>query len=463
VADYRKVDSDLGDWDDISSMQDSFRLMFDAVINHVSARSEWFQAFLRDDPLYQNYFIVIEGQSDLSNVVRPRTLPLLTTFNTPSGQKQVWTTFSDDQIDLNYKNPKVLLELLDILLMYIQHGATLIRLDAIAYLWKEIGTTCIHLPQTHQVIQFLRTALDEVAPHVYLITETNVPHVDNISYFGDGTNEAQLVYNFALPPLTLHTFHSGNAQVLSNWAKTLTLPSDKTTFFNFLASHDGIGLNPVHGILSNEEIYSLADKTLEHGGLVSYKNNADGSQSPYELNINFFDALSNSYGDEPLELQINRFIAAQAIMLSLLGLPGIYFHSLFGSRGWRAGVKKTGRNRTINREKCRLEVLQNELTDSNSLRARIFARFRQLLLTRAHSRAFHPHGIQEILDLHPAAFAVERISPDTKSHVLCLHNVSAQKINFETNYTSATDLFTSQSLAVSNITLEPYEILWVSL
>ena len=463
VADYRKVDSDLGDWDDISSMQDSFRLMFDAVINHVSARSEWFQAFLRDDPLYQNYFIVIEGQSDLSNVVRPRTLPLLTTFNTPSGQKQVWITFSDDQIDLNYKNPKVLLELLDILLMYIQHGATLIRLDAIAYLWKEIGTTCIHLPQTHQVIQFLRTALDEVAPHVYLITETNVPHVDNISYFGDGTNEAQLVYNFALPPLTLHTFHSGNAQVLSNWAKTLTLPSDKTTFFNFLASHDGIGLNPVRGILSNEEIDSLADKTLEHGGLVTYKNNGDGSQSPYELNINFFDALSNLYGYESLELQINRFIAAQAIMLSLLGLPGIYFHSLLGSRGWLEGVKKTGRNRTINREKCNLETLQNELADSNSFRAKIFTRFRQLLFTRRNSSAFHLHGMQTILDVHPSVFAVERISPDTTSHVLCLHNISAQQISFTTNYISATDLFTSQSLAVSNITLELYEILWVSL
>jgi len=453
----------LGDWDDISCMQDTFRLMFDGVINHLSARSDWFQAFLDDGPYYKKYFIAIEGQPDLSKVVRPRALPLLTAFKTPSGQTKVWTTFSDDQIDLNYKNPEVLLEMLDILLLYVQHGATYIRLDAIAYLWKEIDTTCIHLPQTHHVVQFLRAALDEVAPHVYLITETNVPHVDNISYFGDGTNEAQLVYNFALPPLTLHTFHSGNAQVLSNWAKTLTLPSDKTTFFNFLASHDGIGLNPVRGILSNEEIDSLADKTLEHGGLVTYKNNGDGSQSPYELNINFFDALSNLYGYESLELQINRFIAAQAIMLSLLGLPGIYFHSLLGSRGWLEGVKKTGRNRTINREKCNLETLQNELADSNSFRAKIFTRFRQLLFTRRNSSAFHPHGMQTILDVHPSVFAVERISPDTKSHVLCLHNISAQQISFTTNYISATDLFTSQSLAVSNITLELYEILWVSL
>lgn len=457
VVDYRQVDSNLGNWDDISSMQSHFGLMFDGVINHISAQSEWFQGFLRDDPRYQNYFITVEGSPDLSRVIRPRALPLLTTFTTPSGEKKVWTTFSADQIDLNFKNPDVLLEILDILLMYVERGATFIRLDAIAYLWKEVGTTCIHLPQTHHVIQFLRAALDEVAPHVQLITETNVPHADNISYFGDGTNEAQLVYNFALPPLTLHAFHAGDARALSNWAKTLTLPSSKTTFFNFLASHDGIGLNPARGILSNEEIDSLVNKTLEHGGLISYKQNADGTQSPYEMNINYFDALSNPNGNEPLDLQVNRFIAAQAIMLSLLGLPGIYFHSLFGSRGWVEGVKQTGRNRTINREKCEFEKLQNELANKDSLRSQVFTKYSQLLKTRSNSPAFHPHGTQKILNFHPSVFAVERISPDGNSRMLCLHNVSAKKVTFKTEH------IIPQPGGVDATTLLPYQILWIKL
>jgi len=451
------------------------------VINHISSQSAWFKGFLRDDPQYRNYFITIEGSPDLSQVVRPRALPLLTTFNTSSGEKRVWTTFSDDQIDLNFKNPEVLFEILDILLLYVERGATFIRLDAIAYLWKEIGTTCIHLPQTHHVLQFLRATLDEIAPHVHLITETNVPHIDNISYFGDGINEAQLVYNFALPPLTLHTFHTGDARILSNWAKTLTLPSDKTTFFNFLASHDGIGLNPARGILSNEEIDSLVNKTFEHGGLISYQQNSDGLQSPYEMNINYFDALSNpnsllkaappppgtaagaKAGFETLDLQINRFIAAQAIMLSLAGVPGIYFHSLFGSRGWLEGVKQTGHNRTINREKLQHNQLQNELSNKNSLRAKVFTRYRQLLLARSSSPSFHPHGIQKILGFHPSVFAIERISPDGKSRALCLHNISAKKITFTTDYNSATNLFTGQSLLVSTITLEPYQIMWVTI
>ena len=485
VVDYRKVDPALGDWDDISTMQSHFRLMFDAVINHISSQSDWFKAFLNDDPHYREYFVVVEGSPDLSQVVRPRALPLLTSFSTPSGEKRVWTTFSDDQIDLNFQNPEVLLEILDILLLYVDRGAIFIRLDAIAYLWKEIGTPCIHLPQTHRVIQFLRAALNEVAPHIHLITETNVPHVDNVSYFGDGTNEAQLVYNFALPPLTLHTFRTGEAQALSNWAKTLTLPSNKTTFFNFLASHDGIGLNPARGILPDADIDALVEKTLEHGGLVSYKHNSDGSQSPYEMNINYFEALSNpqavlkppssaSYGDasqgtppganfESLDLQIDRFVAAQAIMLSLVGVPGIYFHSLFGSRGWLEGVRQTGRNRTINREKCDLPSLQRELADLQSLRARVFAHYRELLSARSSSPAFDPHGKQKVLDLHPSIFALERISPDERSRVLCLHNVSDKEIVFSTPYELGTDLLTGQPLESSRVTLNPYQISWMKL
>lgn len=465
VVDYRRVDPALGDWDDVSAMQ-NFRLMFDGVINHISSQSGWFQNFLHDDLRYRNYFITIEGEPDLSQVVRPRTLPLLTSYQTPSGEKKVWTTFSADQIDLNFKNPDVLLEILDTLLFYAERGATFIRLDAIAYLWKEIGTTCIHLPQTHAVIQFLRAALNEAAPHVQLITETNVPHSDNISYFGDGTNEAQLVYNFALPPLTLHAFHTGDARVLSDWAKTLTLPSDKTTFFNFLASHDGIGLNPARGILSNAEIDSLVNKVIEHSGLISYKQDADGTQSPYELNINYFDALSSpallqlpspaaapsprtAMGAkfESLELQVSRFIAAQAIMLSIIGVPGIYFHSLFGSRGWLEGVKQTGRNRTINRQKLQFDELQLQLADENSLRHKVFAKYSELLKTRSSSSAFDPHGTQIIHNLHPAVFAVERISTDGKERIFCLHNVSQKSVSFSVN----------EKL----IKLEPYQVLWL--
>ncbi len=461
VADYREVDPAVGTWDDISSLRGDFKLMFDAVINHISAESDWFKAFLRDDARFRDYFIVVTDSPDLSRVVRPRALPLLTTFSTSAGEKRVWTTFSSDQIDLNYQNPEVLLEILEILLMYVKRGATFLRLDAIAYLWKEFGTACIHLPHSHHIIQFLRAVLDEIAPHVQLITETNVPHADNISYFGDGTNEAQLVYNFALPPLTLHTFYTEDARVLSEWAATLCLPSDRTTFFNFLASHDGIGLNPVRGILSLAEIDGLVQKTLAHGGLISYKDGPDGTQSPYEMNINYFDALSDPQGDEPVELQVDRFIAAQAMMLSLMGVPAVYFHSLLGSRGWPDGVKQTGRFRTINREKCELASVQLELADPLSLRSIVFKRYSQLLSSRRTSSAFHPRGGQKVMDLHPSVFALERLSPDENSRVTCLHNVSARTIDLHLAFDPASDLITGRIVAGRSLSLGPYQILWV--
>jgi glycosidase len=470
VIDYRKVDPALGDWDDISAMQKNFRLMFDGVINHISSQSEWFKSFLNGDSQYADYFILADESPALARVVRPRALPLLTLFQTPTGEKRVWTTFSADQIDLNYQNPEVLFEILDILLMYVERGATFIRLDAIGYLWKEIGTTCIHLPQTHQMIQFLRAILDEVAPFVQLVTETNVPHIDNISYFGDGTNEAQLVYNFALPPLVLHTFQVRDASALSHWAKELTLPSDQVTFFNFLASHDGIGLNPVRGILPDQDIEALVEKTLEHGGLISYKHNSDGSQSPYEMNISYFDALSNPQADEPLELQADRFMAAQSIMLSLVGVPGIYFHSLFGSRSWRAGVEVTGRNRTINRQKFDLATLETELADPTSLRSLVFQRYAHLLRARSASSAFDPHGGQQVSDCGNAIFALLRISPDGSRRVLCLHNVSNQSQNVTPDLNNIfssvplTDLTTGHPIddSTGSLSLQPYQTLWLT-
>ncbi len=431
VIDHRAVDPELGTWDDVCRFGRRFDLMFDAVFNHVSVEGEWFQGFLRGDPRYRDWFITVEGDPDLSQVVRPRALPLLTAFRTAEGERRVWTTFSADQVDMNVRNPEVLLALIDVLLFYVARGARFIRLDAIAYLWKEIGTPSIHLPQTHRVVQLMRSVLDEVAPDVMLITETNVPHRDNVSYFGDGSDEAQLVYNFALPPLVLHSVATGNAEALAGWAATLEVPSDGVTFFNFLASHDGIGVNPVRGILTDEQIDGLVRLAPAHGGFVSYKQNPDGSRSPYELNVNYFDALSDPSADEPLDAQIGRFLVAHAMMLALPGMPGIYFHSLFGSRGDRAGAEASGIPRRVNRQKLARADLERELADPASRRSRVLHELTGLLRRRQASEAFHPAGRHEVVQGDPRVLALRRTSPDGRETVLCLHNVSGDSVEAE--------------------------------
>jgi glucosylglycerate phosphorylase len=428
VIDYREVDRSYGDWSDIQKIGEHFRLMFDAVINHVSVKNAWFQSMLSGDARYQDYFVIPSEGDDLSHVVRPRALPLLTPFDTATGVRKVWTTFSADQVDLNYGNPKVLLEIIDVLLFYISQGAEFIRLDAIAYLWKEAGTSCINLPQTHGIIQLFRAVLDEVAPHVMLITETNIPHADNISYFGDGTNEAQMVYNFSLPPLVLHAFQTGSAETLSRWADSLELPSDRVTFFNFLASHDGIGLNPLRGILPEAEIEALVKRVQLQGGLVSFKKDVNGAPRPYELNVNYFDALNDPSGDDALELQVERFITAHAILLAMQGVPAVYFHSLVGSRGWIEGAALSGQNRTINRRKYDRSELYELLADPDTRSARVFERLTQLLEIRRRHTAFHPHSPQQVIQYAPQVFALLRSSADGQDQVLCLHNVSGQSV-----------------------------------
>lgn len=437
VIDYRRVNPELGSWEDIGRLDENFRLMFDAVINHISRESEWFQAFLRGGAPYRDYFITTDPDADLSMVVRPRALPLLTPVETDHGRQYVWTTFSEDQIDLNYANPQILLEIVDLLLFYVERGAEIIRLDAIAYLWKKVGTPSIHLPETHHVVKLFRAVLDAVAPEVILITETNVPHAENISYFGDPLresgngspkrgDEAQMVYQFPLAPLVLHTFHTGDASILTHWATSLEVPYRTSTFFNFIASHDGIGVRPAEGLLTPHEIQALVDKTEAHSGQVSYKTNKDGSKSVYELNITLYDAL-NHPNDPDLEMDVQRFLASQVIMLSLAGVPGIYVHSLFGSRNCYECLNESGRARSINREKFQQAELERKLRDPDSREALVFVGYTHLLRRRREHPAFHPNGGQKILELGKAFFALIRSSPKGDETALCIVNVSAQR------------------------------------
>lgn len=459
VRDYFAVDPAIGTWEDVDALGCEHPLMFDAVFNHASAQGEWFGKFLRQEPGWETAFVTVDGDPDLSQVIRPRALPLLTEFKTAAGPRKVWTTFSADQVDLNLHDPRVLLRLLEVLLFYVGHGAAFIRLDAIAFLWKVPATTSLHLEQTHRVIQLFRSVLDEVAPGVQLVTETNVPHRDNISYFGNGTNEAQMVYNFALPPLVFHTLRTGRAGRLREWAAGLECPSDQVTFFNFLASHDGIGMNPVRGILEAAEIDALVQTALDHGGFVSHKNNPDGTKSPYELNISYFDALSDPRGGEPEDLQVARFLAAHAIMLALRGLPGIYFHSLFGSRGDRAGADASGIPRRINREKLERTALEAELRRPGSLRARVFGGLRSLLQVRASRAAFDPYAAQTVPDADDGVFVVERQARDG-SRVLCVVNVTDAERKWDFDGATWTVLHSSRPECPTAI--PAYGILWLT-
>jgi glycosidase len=474
IIDYRAVNPDLGSWEDIQRLNAHFRLMVDAVLNHISAESDWFQGFLRGERRYQDYFIVEDPATDLSSIVRPRPWPLLTPFETASGKQYLWTTFSTDQIDLNFANPEVLLAIIDVLLFYLEQGAKIVRLDAIAYIWKEVGTPSIHLPQVHAIVQLMRAVIDEVAPGALLITETNVPHEENIAYFGAGDDEAHLVYQFPLPPLTAHAFLVGSARYLTEWAATLRTPSVQTGFFNFTASHDGVGVRPLAGLVPPGGLDALIARARASGGQVSTKTNADGSESPYELNVTYYDLLNPPDSGEPQSLQVARFLASQAIMLALAGIPGIYFHSLLGSRNFSAGVEATGHPRTINREKLSAGAVEAELDNSSSLRHAVFNAYRHLIQTRVAERAFHPNASQRVLALNDAVFGLLRIAQAGDEGIVALHNVSATPQTVRVDPAAlgvgpvgqADELISGEAIAARSggalaVELAPYQVMWL--
>ncbi|PYZ96173.1 alpha-amylase [Alteribacter lacisalsi] len=458
VTDYREINPELGNWGHIESLSEDYRLMFDFVANHISKSSEWFQGYLNDHPKYRHYFIPKDDSFDTSQVVRPRTSPLYHEYAGKNGAKTAWTTFSEDQVDVNVRHFPVLLDLTDILLEYANKGGTSIRLDAIGFLWKRSGTTSIHLPETHAIIELWHLILDYFKEGTQIITETNVPHKENISYFGDGENEAHQVYQFSLPPLVLYTLTTHDSTKLTDWAKTIEKISDEATYFNFLASHDGIGMRPTEGILTEDEKQLLVNKVEENGGRVSYKSNPDGTQSVYELNINYSEALVNKSENETDEDAVRKMLTAHSVLTSFMGVPAIYYHSLLGSKNDYEGLESSGINRRINRQKLEYSRIADELETSEYRRA-IFAGMKELVSTRQAEPAFSPYAEQTVLDLGSAVFALERHNRETGDTVFAVANVTNETATVELP-ASGTNLFTGEKTD-REITLAPYSYAWV--
>ena len=465
VSDYLQVDSDFGDWDDIRELGSHFDLMYDLVLNHSSQSHEWFQGFLRDEPKFREYYFEANPELDLSAVVRPRSLPLLTELQSSTGPRHVWTTFSADQVDLNYANPSVMLSMLETFVEYALRGARIIRLDAIAFLWKEVGTSCIHLPQTHAAVRLMRHVLERVVPGTIVLTETNVPHAENLSYFGNGDDEAHMVYQFSLPPLLLDAIHSGDTGVLRDWMASLRLPSEQTTFFNFTASHDGIGVRPVEGLVPPERVQALVDVVREHGGRVSMRAQSDGSESPYELNITYLDAVANRQVVSTEE-HAKRFLATQAIMLSMQGIPAVYFHSLVGSPNDNEAVEASGINRRINRHKYDRVELDAALTPPDSLQRLVFDGYCHLLRVRRNHAAFAPMASQEVLSLPTDGLIglVRRAKDGQVITVLANLGERSREVDPEQLSMQVThDVLTNERLNAGDaVKISPFQVRWLT-
>ena len=468
VIDYSSVNEALGDWEDITAIATKKRLMSDLVINHCSSRSLWFDNFVKGEGQGHDYFFTASPHDELSQVVRPRTSPLLRKVETATGEQYVWCTFSHDQVDLDFRNPEVLCQFVNIIRQYLDNGVRIFRMDAVAFLWKVVGSPSINLPQTHEIVRLLRTLIEHAQPDAVIITETNIPNTQNLTYFGNA-NEAHCIYNFSLPPLLINTLITGNCLYLKRWLMSMPPAQDGTTYFNFIASHDGIGLRPAEGLLSDQEISLLINTMKNFGGAISWRTSESGEQKAYEMNISLFDALQGTVKG-PDKWGLQRFICAHSIMLALEGIPGIYIHSLLGTRNDYEKLKNTHHNRAINRHRWDYENLQQQLADDTNPHASVLKQMLNLVDIRTAQKAFHPNATQFTLHLGLNLFGFWRQSQDRRQSIFCISNITDQPQELPISELNLiltehwVDLISGRYFdnLIQAIELKPYQTVWIS-
>ena len=470
VSNHEKIDDFFGDWDDLKDLSLNHKIMADLVLNHVSSSHPWVHQFIKSKDPGASY-IVSSSETDIwEKVIRPRNSSLFTNINTSQGFKSVWTTFGPDQIDVDWRNPHLFIEFVKLLVRYVNNGAEWIRLDAIAFIWKVPYTTCLHLDPVHSIVKLLNKCLKIIKPSAVLITETNVPEKENLSYLIEG-NEANLAYNFTLPPLLLEAIYTGKTDLLNSWLSTWKELPRQTSLLNFTSSHDGIGLRALEGIMDEQRIHNLLVESEKRGGLVSHRRLSNGQDQAYELNISWWSAMADD-GSDFKQFQFERFLLSQVFTLSLKGVPAFYLPSILASSNDLDSFSKTGQRRDLNREKFEANNLLEVLRNFDSPASRNISYLTHIVKVRSRIKAFHPEASMKCISTNiDNCIIIQRGLEEDSVYVIC--NVSNKRMNFdllsELNLSQSfsnkklIDNITGAHLNTDSFTLNPYQVVWISL
>ncbi len=469
VKNHFEVDETYGTWDDIKELSKDANIMTDLVLNHASSEGQWYKNFLKEKRPGKNYFYIIDKDYDCSKVVRPRDHNLLSEIKFLNEKKFLWCTFSHDQIDLNFKNPEVLLEFINLILTFASYGIKIFRLDAVAFIWKKSGTTCLNLAQTHEIIKLLRDIVDQLEKDIIIVTETNLPKQENLSYFGKN-DEAHWVYNFPLPPLIINTFLFEDSSALTKWSMKMPPAQIGNAYLNFISSHDGIGMRPAEGLLTDKEIKKMLQRLKKNGSQFSMRKLSNGKEKVYEANISLFDALKFTDSDKKGKFDLKRFIAAHSIILAIEGVPAFYFNSLFATKNDEKAFASSRIKRNLNRYKWDYSSLISLLNEKDSIEYNSYDAFKKLISIRKVQPAFHPNATQFTLNLDKNIFSVWRQSRDRKQSIFALTNVSSKTVKLNSNQINLIDdeqwfdlLSPNEKITDGQfIKLNPYQTVWIT-
>ena len=466
VASHDCLESRHGDWNDLADLAEGRKLMADLVLNHVSASHPWVRQFLRDQEPGRSCVLEASPDPCWDNVVRPRSSALFTKLQGPISMRQVWTTFGPDQVDVDWSHPEVLLGFTRLLARMVAHGVRWIRLDAVGFVWKEPNTSCIHQPQAHQLVEILRQLLTIACPDGVVVTETNVPEQENLSYLRTG-REAHLAYNFPLPPLLLEAAVSGSADLLNRWLSRWPSLPESTSLLNFTACHDGVGLRPLEGLMPPSRLMDLLIACEQRGGLVSHRRWAAGNEVPYEINISWWSAMADG-GLDPSYWQRERFLLTQLMVLALPGVPALYLPALLATANDLGRFRRTGHRRDLNRPQFKKSSVERRLQDPDSDAAAVLVALKQAIAVRATQPALHPDGQLQVL----TPDRVDRVVLH-RSHaghdLVAVHNVTSTRLTLDPfglldleDTDPWVDCLSGRTLEpCRRHLLNPYEVLWL--
>ncbi len=515
IMDYRDVDKRFGNWEDIRKLSQEFNLMFDFVLNHASINNPLVKNSLiekhlsHSDRRYERYkrykdFVITFSDEEkkkveplLKKVVRPRATPLLTHYVVYEkkgeldavlgylekggrgdlkilGEGWVWTTFSRPrkdgkemtrQVDLNYHNPHLFLEMAKTLAFYLEKGARWIRFDAAGYLWKKLGSTCVHKKEDHLLLSVLTRLAKLFESSAITIAEVNERQSRAFEYLEEeGKKEVDLVYQFTHFVLAVYSLYKEDARLYSQWLES-TAKVKGRQFVTVLGSHDGMGLKPLRDVLSEEEINKFAFSLKEKNKcLLNYSYLPGGKKVLYEVCGTAW-SLINGGSNLPFSLQLKRYLAVLSLGLLVKGVPALYINSVFGSENYYppSGLDEA---RTLNRESFLKEYLFKELVNDSSHYRQVYREVVNLLRIRKQEKVFNPSFPFEVVDLLNKKVVGVILESDGKERLVSLVNISSEEQRLEkledlVHVKEVYDLIGGKVVSLSKeIVLSPYQVMW---
>ena len=504
VSDYRKVDNRIGNMQQLESLIEEMHsrkilLILDVVVNHTSNEHEWAKLARKGVSKYQDYYYLFDNREipDMFEETMPEIFPETSPGNftwDEEMQKWVMTVFNDFQWDLNYTNPEVFIEMMEVILFLANKGTDIVRLDAVAFLWKKVGSTCQNEREAHLILRLMKVCCQVVAPGVLFIAEAIVAPLEIVKYFGENAitaKECEIAYNATFMALLWDAVATKNTKLLYQGIQSLPDKLERATWLNYIRCHDDIGLG-----FDNTDILKVGYDPHKHRKfLIDYYTGeyADSPANglPFGQNLKNGDArisgsLSSLVGletalelgnEEMINNAIDHILLLHSLIISFGGIPLLYYGDEIGTindSSYLNDKNKATDTRWAHRPNIDWKKAEQR-HEPGSIEFRIFTALKKMLAVRKEIAAFADFNNRELIQVNnPHLFVFSRFNlTQTLSGVLVVVNFDAHpqylnltdpQVQSVLTHHDIKDLYSGDTPSIFNdqLVIPPYHFYWLT-